>query len=494
MQNRISRRRIVYVCALLLPVAAVLWWAQRDAGAPGLPEASQRRDVPVIIYLVDTLRADRLGLYGYDRSTSARIDGLASDSVVFEQAYAPAPWTTPSVASLVTSTFVCEHQMTQRKKLAPELQTLAERLNSVGYGTGAFIANPLAGDLTGLNRGYAEYILREELDEPTRLADVTRFLDGVADNPFLLYLHTMEPHEPHTIPPRFVARFGQFSTDQLTDYHEAMLRYYGYRHADWKLGKPLGTNDYTAEQDAAMAYFVNLGDTVNLVYDAAVLHASANLGNIVGMLKERKLWDQAIFIFLSDHGEELGEHGGWFHGQSLYEELARVPLLMHFPGGEFGGRRITAPVSLVDLMPTVFDYLGRAELCDGCRGVSLLPLIRGLVQLPRKQPNILSMRFNRVNYYRPWKESRGDVNVLLRQGQWKGIWNAELAALELYDLHLDDREFSDLSAEQPQLAESMRQRAESWLQTCFGQATQPGEVEEIDAETEERLRALGYFN
>jgi arylsulfatase A-like enzyme len=481
-------------CALLSLVAAVVWWTQRNAGVPIAQDASQHRDVPVVIYVVDTLRADRLGLYGYDQSTSARIDGLAGDSVVFEQAYAPAPWTTPSVASLITSTFVCEHQMTQRKKLAPELRTLAQRLNAVGYATGAFIANPLAGDLTDLNRGYTDYILREDLDEPARLADVSGFLDRVGDNPFLLYLHTMEPHEPHTTPPRFVARFGQFSTDQLTAYHEAMLRYYGYRHADWKLGKPLGTNDYTAEQDSAMAYFVNLGDAVDLVYDAAVLHASSNVGNIVSMLKERKLWDQAIFIFLSDHGEELGEHGGWFHGQSLYEELARVPLVMHFPGGEFGGRRITAPVSLVDLMPTVLDYLGRGELCEGCRGVSLLPLLRGIVQLPQQQPNILGMRFNRVNYYRPWKESRGDVNVMLRNDQWKGIWNAELDSLELYDLRLDYGELSDISAEQTQLARSMRQRGESWLQDCSDHATQPEEVEEIDAETEERLRALGYFN
>lgn len=489
-----NQSRILFGCALLLLAAAIAWWAQRDDKTAGARDAGQRRDVPVIIYVVDTLRADRLGLYGYAQSTSARIDALARDSVVFEQAYAPAPWTTPSVASMITSTFVCEHQMTQRKTLAPELKTMAERLQTIGFSTGAFIANPLAGGLTDLNRGYVDYRLREELDEAARLADVTGFLDRVADNPFLLYLHTMEPHEPHTTPGRFIARFGEFSADQLTAYHDAMLRYYGYRHADWKAGKPLGTNDYTAEQDAAMGYFVKLGDAVDLVYDAAVLHASANLGNVVGMLKERGLWDQAIFIFLSDHGEELGEHGGWFHGQSLYEELARVPLVVHFPDGEFGGRRIATPVSLVDLMPTVFDYLGRPELCEGCRGTSLLPLLGGKVQAPSQQPDILGMRFNRVNYYRPWKESRGDLNVLLRQDRWKGIWNAELESLELYDLNADPRELSDVVTGKTQLAQSMRQRAETWLDSCQDRATQPGEVEKIDVETEERLRALGYFN
>jgi arylsulfatase A-like enzyme len=494
MQTRLSQRRILIGSALILISAAIIWWTQRNVGTPDGPDPSGRRSVPVIIYVVDTLRADRLGIYGYDQPTSARIDGLASDSVVFQQAYAPAPWTTPSVASLITSTFVCEHQMTQRKKLAPELQTLAERLKRIGYDTGAFIANPLVGDLTELSRGYVDYVLREDLDEAARVADVKGFLDRSANNPFLLYLHTMEPHEPHTTPPQFVARFGQLSAEQLTAYREAMLRYYGYRHADWKLDKPLGTNDYTAEQDAAMGYFVNLGDTVNLVYDAAVLHASANLGNIVSMLKERGLWDQAIFVFMSDHGEELGEHGGWFHGQSLYEELTRVPLIIHFPGGEFGGRQITSPVSLVDLLPTVFDYLGRPELCTGCRGESLLPLLRGVDTAGHSQPNILGMRFNRVNYYRPWKESRGDINVMLRQDRWKGIWNAELESLELYDLQLDHRELSNVSHEQTAMTQSMRRHADSWLKNCWDQATTPGEVEEIDAETEERLRALGYFN
>jgi arylsulfatase A-like enzyme len=128
-----KQRRILIGGAVLLLAGAIVWWAQRNDETAGAQDAARRRDVPVIIYVV------------------------ASDSVVFEQAYAPAPWTTPSVASLITSTFVCEHQMTQRKTLAPELKTLAERLKTVGFGTGAFIANPLAGGLTDLNRGYVDY-------------------------------------------------------------------------------------------------------------------------------------------------------------------------------------------------------------------------------------------------------------------------------------------------------------------------------------------------
>jgi arylsulfatase A-like enzyme len=114
--------------------------------------------VPVIIYLVDTLRADRLGIYGYPRRTSPQIDALARDSVVFDQAYAPAPWTLPSVTSLVTSTFVCEHgAVSNRNKLGPDLPTLAGQLRSVGYTTAGIYANPYEG--TGFpDRHYADYI------------------------------------------------------------------------------------------------------------------------------------------------------------------------------------------------------------------------------------------------------------------------------------------------------------------------------------------------
>lgn len=490
-----TNQRYMLLGGVLLAVVVVVAWLMREGDTPPWTAGKARdRAIPVIIYLVDTLRADRLGLYGYDRPTSAAIDRLAMDSVIFDQAYAPAPWTTPSVTSLFTSTFVCEHQMTQRKKLSPELRTLAERLNGIGYETGAFIANPLVGELTGLNRGYTTYMLREELNEEARLADVNRFLDRVGRKPYLLYLHTMEPHEPHTTPARFIARFGQFSAEQLTAYHDAMLRYYGYRHADWKLGNPLGTSDYTAEQDAAMDYFVKLGDTVDLVYDASVLHASSNVSNLVAILKERGMWDKAVFIFMSDHGEELGEHGGWFHGQSMYEELARVPLIMHFPRGEFGGRRITTPVSLVDVMPTILDYLGLSDACEACRGSSLMPHLRRSGEGFTAAPRVLGMRFNRVNYYRPWKESRGDLNVVLRQDQWKGIWNVQVESMELYDLHQDPGEIANVSGDRTTLAQSLRQRAVPWLEDCRNRATVPTDVEHIDPETEEQLRALGYLN
>ena len=472
------------ILALIL-ILASLWWV--------LPWSPAHRDVPIIIYLVDTLRADRLGAYGYHQPISPAIDALASESVLFEQAYAPAPWTLPSVSSLITSTYTCEHGLALKKKLNPALKTLAERLQDAGYFNGGAYNNLWVGPLAGLDRGY-DLLLERTLAQQDRAGDVRQILDKVNDQPFLMYLHTMEPHDTYLTPYRFFSGFGHVSIDLREDYEQLISNYNAARQADWMTGNPVGATDNTGEQEELFSSLMEMRGSIELLYDGAVRWADTNLSDVIGVLKERGVWDDAIFVFLSDHGEELGDHGSWLHGQSVYEELVRVPLLIHFPGGEYAGQRIELPVSLVDVMPTIFDYLGRTDLCDGCRGSSLIPLIVDSTVLPESRSIIPALRANRAFYYRPYKENRGDLNVVVRQEHWKGIWNDELNALELYDLELDPAEQSNVSAQHPELVTSMGRQARSWLDECRAQARRPEEIGEIDIQTQEKLRALGYFN
>ena len=511
-----QRNSLLVLLLIVVAGAFAAWWTtvRESATSEGVTSGNLERpqaaatspNVPIIIYLVDTLRADRLGLYGYRKNvTSWRIDALANESVVFDRAYAPAPWTLPSVVSLVTSTFACEHLMlesmkTQQERLTaigpgPALKTLAERLGEIGFLTGGFYVNTVVGNSSGLQRGYAEYILRTEFDsEIGRLDDIRTFLDRVENRPFLLYIHTMEPHRITATPERFIKRIGDIDMTNRRPIGTSMLEYSGLRHADWKKGQPLGTTDNTNEQQEIFARLEGLYETIDILYDAAVLRADANLHDTVQLLRSRGLWDKAIFIFLSDHGEEFNDHGGWFHAQSVYEELMWVPLMIHFPRDQFAGLRISEPVSLVDIMPTIFDYLGRSDKCDGCRGVSLLPLLTEKRASANGEFSIPGMRINPVNYYRPWKLSRGDLNVVVRKDQWKGIWNHEISTLELYDLEADPAERSDLSGRYPDLSRSMTDRAQTWLKNCQSQAKPPQDLGEVDEETQERLRALGYFN
>jgi arylsulfatase A-like enzyme len=152
------------------------------------------------------------------------------------------------------------------------------------------------------------------------------------------------------------------------------------------------------------------------------------------------------------------------------------------------------PVSLIDIMPTIFDYLGRSELCDKCRGTSLLPLIGGDEVKPEREAAIVSMRVNVMKHYRPWKQSRGDLNVVARRGPWKGIWNAELQSLELYDLERDPDELTNASTTQAALVNELAGRAQAWLKDCQAHAVKSERSVEMDSDTLEELRALGYMN
>ena len=454
---------------------------------------SGKNEVPIIIYLVDTLRADRLGIYGYSGRTSPVLDKLAADSALFEQAYAPAPWTLPSVAALTTSTFACEHGLEERKKLSPGLMTWAERLKTAGYYTGSVYHNVWVGPRAGLDRGYDSASFRLQERDALR-SDVSDLLQKSGDSPYFLYLHTMEPHDLHETPYPFISRFGHVGLAQRSRYKDLMTHYSALRQADWMAQQPLGTTDNANRQLRTAKALENMKASIDQLYDASVLWADTNLGQIVADLQQSGRWDDAIFIFLSDHGEELSDRGNWLHGHSVYEELVRVPLLIHFPDGEFAGQRITTPVSLVDIMPTIFDYLGRTELCSDCRGTSIMPLLRSSsAEIARAaELTIASLRMNRIYYYRPGKENRGDVNVVMRQEQWKGIWNDDLQTLELYDLSQDTGEQMELSDNYPELSAWFADNARRWLSDC--RQKESADVWEMDDETREQLEALGYFN
>jgi arylsulfatase A-like enzyme len=450
---------------------------------------------PVIIYLVDTLRADRIGVYGYKRrSTSPNIDALAAQSVVFERAYAPAPWTMPSVASLNTSRFACEHGVTSvRKKLNSSIIPLPEKLLNIGYYTGSLYFNPMIGPYSGFDRGYDEYI--RGAGTTNRLTDeLPAFLDHAGDRPFFLNVHTMEPHDVYWTPYSYVQTFGHISPDVKTTLETSLREFNAASLTDFLAERPPGTTDTTAVQSEALMRLDAHREEFDLLYDASVLWADHNAGEVIEELKQRGVWDKSIFIFLADHGEELGERGGWFHGHSVYEEVVRVPLLIHFPGDQYAGLRISSPVSLVDLLPTILDYLKQPGLCKDCRGRSVLPMINDSGSTPPHTVVIPSLRLNEPFYYLPWRESRGNVNVVVLQDAWKGIWNDDLENLELYDLDSDPGERVDLSRENVALTRQMTEAARQWLGNCRQVEQMPEETEELDEATKEQLRAVGYFD
>lgn len=453
--------------------------------------------VPVVVYLIDTLRIDRVGAYGGSGGLTPNIDALAYRSVLFEQAYAPAPWTLPSVTSLFTSTFLTEHGVVDlRRVMNPTLRPLARRLADAGYATAAFTANANTSYVTAEGGGYQQTQIIDKSLPP----DVARAWLASAGRPFHLYVHTTEPHNPFIAPPDWIARFGAVSDERRRAVNAAMRAYRDATMADLQSGRAPGTVDNSDDQDRLMAELAALWPDLRLLYEAHVAQADARLGEFIDLLREAGVWDNCLFILLSDHGEEFGEHGGWLHDQSLHEELVRVPLLIRFPRDAAAGRRIPGVVRLIDVMPTILDALGmKSELAD-CRGQSLLPLVDGsAAPASGDAMQVVAMRSNRTKHYGPFKQRRGDLNVAVRQNRFKGVWNVEIGTLELYDLENDPGELIDVAPRQPDRAAAMIAFARDWLKKQRHFSGRPDAAANarpptLDRAAERNLRKLGYLS
>jgi len=466
-----------------------------DAKAGGAAASAGDGSLPnVVICVVDTLRPDYLGVYGHDKPTSPAIDALAVESVVFEHAYSPAPWTLPAVVSLLIGTFPCEHLvLVDGQKIASEQQPLAERLSAAGFRTAAFISNPYAGKMTGLDRGVEKTVAQPPLQNTTG-ADLEPWLEADSKKPFFIYVHNIEPHNPCDVPAESIAPFGEVPADELPRMRAALNDFRRLTRVDFEAGQAVGTTDNTAAQDAAMALLRTMEPQIRICYEAAVRRADESVGSIIDMLKKRRVWDQTLFILVSDHGEEFDEHGGWLHDQSVYEELIHVPLIVHFPKGQYGGTRVASIVNLVDVLPTVAEVVGRPKVAENARGTSVVPLAAGAPAADSDAFHVVAVRMNRKKFYRPFKETRGDVNVALRQRNWKAIFNVETKSFELYELKEDAGETNDVADNEPDLARAMQRIAQTWFDECASGAAAtavPG-TEGLDEATKQRLRSLGY--
>jgi len=470
-------------------------------GLPGLvdlvearPPAASAPATNVVVYLIDTLRRDRLGVYGDESGITPHLDALARESVVFDRAFSSAPWTLPSVVSLMTSTHPVDHQVLVRgQQIGRGLVPLAERMQRVGYRTGAFVANPLGGKASGLDRGFDRL---ERVSPAPDLDRVDGWLDEDTERPFFLYVHTTEPHRPYRSPADLRERFEAPARRRLEGLHRLMRDYRTLTRVDFDAGRPLGETDNTEAQREALAELTSRRDDWRRAYDASVAWGDRNLGALIERLRARGEWDETLLIVLSDHGEELLDHGQALHGQSLYPELVHVPMLWKLPGGRGGGQRVASTVGLVDVVPTLFDWLGRPEAAEGVLGRSFAARFGGGEE-PAASPRVTAVRLNRVQYYRPEDEARGRFNLRVSDGMWQGIWNVDRDRLELYDHRNDPTELRDLAKVDPARAAALRSRAKSFLDSrpeLADVAPSGGSpsLEHLDAETRERLQALGY--
>jgi tetratricopeptide (TPR) repeat protein len=394
------------------------------AGAPaGLP--------PIVLISVDTLRSDRLPFYGYDGVETPHLEALRRDSILYRHAYSAMPLTLPAHTTALTGLLPATHGVRDnsgyRFKAEEHPSFLPRQLAELGYTTGAAVSSFVLRGATGLAAGFDFYDDELPVGTATDLTGVERAgaetlrstLDwlGTRDDPrFFLFFHIYEPHTPYTAPPPFSTRYSNG-------------------------------------------------------YDAEVAHADDLVGRLLDRLRELGYYDGALIVFMSDHGEGLGDHAYDAHGILLYREALQVPLVVKLPGGSRAGETIEAPAQLADIPATILDAIGHAESAPPTAGTSLLRA------LPRDRPLIAETLFPRIHF--GWSELASVIAYpyQLIQGP----------APELFDLENDPGQLDNLLARERPTYTRLRRSLENYDLTY-----EPPVPEE--SATQAKLEALGYLS
>jgi len=434
---RLGVRAGVGAAALLLGLLA---GCAGDAGTPSASGTPPGAQYNVLVVTLDTLRADRLGPYGFTEVETPAMDRLAREGIVFENAHSTTPLTLPAHTSMFTGMYPLHHGVIDNGGfLVPEeAVTLAEVLSETGYRTGGFTAAYVLDRRWQLNQGFDEYfddfdvrgqrvIAMGGVQRPANevVDHALDWLDEAPDAPFFLWTHFYDPHAPYEAPEP-----------------------YGSRYAD----RP---------------------------YLGEIAFTDSQLGRLVDALEERQLLDSTVILVVADHGESLGNHGEAQHGFFIYDAAMHVPLIVRVPFGEYGGERRDEPVSIVDVMPTVLAAAG-VDTDLEFQGSNLVPLFAAAYE-PEPRYVYSESWYARLHY--GWSELRA-----LRDDRYKLILSSEP---ELYDLSDDPEEMvnrvDDLNTVLLRMSRAADELAAGW-----SAGANAAGAAEIDEETRRKLVSLGY--
>ena len=467
--------------------------------------ACRQSDPPIHIVLIsaDTLRADRLGAYGYaTRPTSPRLDALAEEALLFEVHIAAAPWTTPSHMSLLTGLTPTRHGVTggdrrlrealqgERpfERLPDAVTTLAEALGAEGWATGAFTGGATLDPRIGFDQGFGEYDTTMVKLDSAKVDRVLSWIDAHDEGPFFLFWHTFEVHAPYVSPKFLDDVLSATRAHALGERLEHLPEKNGWKQV--RAAKRVMRNHDAYDLEVTRA-----------LYDGGVRSFDRWLGELVDGLKERGIWDRTLLVLTSDHGEQLGEEGrpapygdGFYnvHGHTLFEEMIRIPLIVKLPGSAPESLRIPEVTASIDVMPTILDIVG-VPVPPEVQGRSLRPLWEGQAGWMARSALSESL-------------SEGEEKKSLRADRYKYIVDIDAATVvkegrshlppdppaALYDLVEDPEERRDLLAGAEEEATTRRTRTMAQeLRRWLAEVGKP-DAGWLSPETREGLEALGY--
>jgi arylsulfatase A-like enzyme len=423
--------------------------------------ASDNPGPNIVLILIDTLRADHLGCYGYKRNTSPNIDDFASEAVVYKNAIATSSWTSPAVASLFTAQY--PHVMgyeDQAVVLDEKFLTIAEILRNHGYATRGVISHLyLSADL-GFDQGFETFDEENaqghgHISSPSVTDKGIELIDELKDENFFLFLHYFDPHCDYILHDEY---------DFYPDYAGSLY------------------SGETIQDLRAIARDMNDDDVryLNALYDSEIKFTDQHIGRLLDHLKATGLYDDALIVIVADHGEEFLERGnGWIgHTRTVYQELVHVPFMIRLPGGQ-GACTVERPVSLLDFMPTVVASAG-LEVPPGYEHDGVRIDTSGEGEYPR---SLL------VTETRRWGTQQGVI-----EGSWKLLHDPTNRTFSLYDLKADPGELKDVSAANEETFRRLKSALFEWdydvrMKRSKFRVRHPN----LSRQQVEKLKSLGYI-
>ena len=453
----------------------------------------------VFLISVDTLSSLHMSLYGYHRKTTPNIEKFAHDSVVFSNAFSNSSWTVTSHMSLFTSRHEHEHKVEERAEYEIKNQKLiqvkppyiiplsydipffpeylSKEFVNLSYNGGVKVDA-----LFGFYRGFDLYWSNNDLYSQNAAAVMfeeakNKLLKSKFPKSFY-FLHTYHVHAPHNPQPDFLNQIPRKTQMKKFDFNKDL----GGNRCIFKK-----TND-------------NFKEDVKALYDAEIISFDQSFGEFIDFLKKHNLYQNAMIILLSDHGEEFFEHKRWAHGSDLYNEQIKVPLLIKFPEQQYRGKKIESNVSLLDVLPTIMDFYS-IKYSKNIRGQSLIPLVRTSKTVER--PILTS-----IYKFKPFELLPGKIAVI--QGQYKMIFNKRYtpetykyfeypppsieSTLELYDLKKDPGERNNLFSKNIKIKDELLDYLKKMMSEMDLAKRRKGREEKVSKEMLEKLRTLGYID
>jgi arylsulfatase A-like enzyme len=443
----------------------------------------------VVLVSIDTLRADHVGAYGYERDTTPFLDRLARGGIQFNRAYSQASWTLPAHMSLLTSLHPEIHGVLDDElALAEEVTTLAEALQAAGLRTAAFVTCDYVGRAFGFGQGFqdfAELLPEDFLDNPFGNEEYTarevtdhavEWLQQHAGGSFFLFLHYFDPHADYAPPEPYASLFDPDYRGTASGEYKWLRPYIKRLRRPEPEPKPIAPRDF---------------EHVVALYDGEIRYVDTELARLYDALERKNLLDETLIVVTADHGEEFNDHGSMEgHGWTLYEEVIHVPLILRFPGSTASGLEVDELVQLIDVAPSIVDALG-IEAPAGFQGQSLLSSLR--TGSPGSQPRLIVSHTQRFSVKRSVRNPRYKL-IATEARPATPILVPDPPGYELYDLVDDPAERQSLYDRLPDAALSMRKVLDGWMETvAAGRGkTPPQPAEALTPAEIERLKSLGY--